>query len=164
MATEDKKTVQKVKQKSRTKTDSEFGSAINFNMHEDDMEKLLEIGKWLGNDVLYGTSGKLKYKLFRKTVSDLINIFYINRMLSPQAEDAKMLKALYQEYYKIRNVKKMTPMKQKTHLSALFSPPDILVSDEALKKKQKWQTAHLEGLSDHRLVAYSIAALDRGDD
>ncbi|QTO52781.1 hypothetical protein J8I88_09300 [Duffyella gerundensis] len=147
------------KQDSRTKFYKTFGPTIEMNVHEDTRERLREIAEFLeGEDYAEKTRGL--GSVYRKTVNDLINIFYIDCIFEARTKPAKALWNLYQENYELRVVDNLEKKERIKSLSLEFPSPTQLEKGLLTPSESKWKLSEIDKLDDHRWVINTLESLN----
>lgn len=149
----------RIKEKSRDKLVNKFGPRMEINLHCDSRERLLEIASWINQDNYYHlTRGQTN--IFRKTINDLINMFYIDNFYIPKSKESKVLKKIYEKYHDLKFNSKLSIMKIKKSLSAEFPTPQDIEKKDLTLKDIAWKNKHIECLQDYRWVIQTMEKLD----
>lgn len=144
------------KQKSRKGLEEKYGKRFETNLHEDSLARLLEITNWLdGED--YSTLKKGMGNVYRKALSDVINMVYIDYVYEPVSKEAKLLKKLYLEFHQLRgthSVDETIEMLRKKY------PSPQSISRGQPKKNVKWSSTSLALLTNYRSLIRIMEKLD----
>lgn len=145
------------KKRGRTEHEKEYGPRLDTNMHADTQERLVEIAGWLdGEDYTHLTKGR--GNVFRKSIGDLVNFFYIDYIYEPTSKEAKLLIELYMEFYKLKEEHSEDEIL--TILSQKYPTPLAIGQRKTEISEKKWNHKHIERLSNFRWIIQTLEELD----
>jgi hypothetical protein len=148
-----------VKKNSRDFLVEEFGPVANLNLHHDSRQRLVEIAQWLDNRH-YEELKQTKGHVFHKTISNLINMVYIDNIYEPKTKAAKTLKKLYERYFELNRDPSITLIKLKKTLSEEYAKPEDIRKGKTTVNGKDWSNDDLKPLQDYRWVIETMEKLD----
>ncbi|EDQ6205882.1 hypothetical protein HX70_001252 [Salmonella enterica subsp. enterica] len=148
-----------VKKNSRDSLVEEFGPVANLNLHHDSRQRLVEIAQWL-DSLHYEELKQTKGHVFHKTISNLINMVYIDNIYEPKTKAAKTLKKLYERYFELNRDPNLTPMKLRKILSEEYAKPENIRKGKTTVNGKGWSHDDLKPLQDYRWVIQTMEKLD----
>ncbi|MBN3206431.1 hypothetical protein H5A35_03275 [Pectobacterium brasiliense] len=149
-----------VKKNSRSKFTEIFGPSMEMNAHEDTRIRLMKVAEMLERQDF----GKLERGLgaiYRKTVNDLINIFYIDNVFEPKTESSQKLLDLYKENFNLRVTQGFTRQQRIKILQEKHTNPALLSNGQSEPTEEKWKVSELKMLDDYRWVAITLEELNK---
>lgn len=148
-----------VKKNSRDSLVDAFGPVANLNLHHDSRQRLVEIAQWLDNRH-YEELKQTKGHVFHKTISNLINMVYIDNIYEPKTKAAKILKKLYERYFELNKDPSLTPMKLRKILSEEYAKPEDIGKGKTTVNRKSWSHDDLNPLKDYHWVIQTMEKLD----
>ncbi|MGW02405.1 hypothetical protein EEP06_03510 [Salmonella enterica] len=148
-----------VKKNSRDSLVEKFGPVANLNLHLDSRERLVEIAQWLDR-FHYEELKQTKGHVFHKTISNLINMVYIDNIYEPKTKAAKTLKKLYERYFELNKDPSITLIKLKNTLSKEYAKPKDIRKGKTAVNGKGWSNDDLEQLQDYRWIIQTMENLD----
>lgn len=147
------------KRNSRESLAEKFGPSINLNLHDDSRERLVEIAQWI-NPSYYNELKKTKGLVLRQTISNLINMVYIDSIYEPKTKAAKTLKKLYERHFELSSNPEIDLTTLKSTLTKEYAKPMDIKKGKLVITEKGWTYKDLKLIQDYHWVIQTMEELD----
>lgn len=148
-----------VKRSSRESLAEKFGPSANLNLHGDSRERLVEIAQWL-NPLHYKELRRAKGHVFHQTISNLINMVYIDNIYQPKSKAAKVLKKLYDRHFELSSDPEISRSELKSILAKEYAKPLDIKKGRLVITAKNWNDEDLKLIQDYHWVIQTMEKLD----